>query len=162
MGLLDPNVYSYLLRDRDEEIQDVVAKHPAAYWLPMVEVLAALAMLILVGLGPAQASMVPMTLAALLVLHAAWRSLVVRRDVLVVTNLRVFRVSGVINQRRAGMPIARIVDITVDKPMLGRMLGFGHLTFENAAQEQGLRDIRFVPEPDLREQIIQDLVSARY
>lgn len=162
MALLNPNVYSTLLRDRDEEIQDVVTKHPAAYWVSVIEVLAALGMFVLVVIGPAQLSMVPMTLAGALLLHAAWRALVVRRDVLVITNLRVFRISGVVNQRRAGMPLARIVDITVDKPVVGRMLGYGHLTFENAAQEQGLREIHFVPAPDEREQTIQDLVSARY
>ncbi|MEI2812097.1 MAG: PH domain-containing protein [Nocardioides sp.] len=162
MGVLNPNVYSTLLRDRDEEIQDVVTKHAAAYWVSFAEVLAALAMGVLVAIVPATLSMVPFTIAGLLLLHAGWRALVVRRDVLVITNLRVFRISGVVNQRRAGMPLARIVDITVDKPVLGRILGYGHLTFENAAQEQGLREIHFVPDPDDREQTIQDLVSARY
>ena len=45
------------------------------------------------------------------------------------------------------------------KPLLGRMLDFGHFIFESAAQEQGLRDIRFVPRPDERDLAIQRVVQ---
>ena len=45
------------------------------------------------------------------------------------------------------------------KPLHGRLLGFGHLTFESAAQEQGLRDIRYVARPDQREHTIQRTVQ---
>ena len=64
MGVLNPNVYSTLLRDRDEEIQDVVTKHAAAYWVSFAEVLAALAMGVLVAIVPATLSMVPFTIAS--------------------------------------------------------------------------------------------------
>ena len=57
------------------------------------------------------------------------------------------------------MPLTRILDITVDKPLHGRILGFGHLTFESAAQEQGLRDIRYVARPDQRDLTIQRTVA---
>ena len=53
------------------------------------------------------------------------------------------------------MPIARILDITVDKPILGRILGYGHFTFESAAQEQGIREIRYIGRPDERDLTIQ-------
>ncbi|MEH3033412.1 MAG: PH domain-containing protein [Aeromicrobium erythreum] len=64
------------------------------------------------------------------------------RDVFVITDMRVFRASGVFSVRIATMPITRILDITVEKPLLGRLLGYGHFVFESAAQAQGLRDIR--------------------
>ena len=50
-------------------------------------------------------------------------------------------------------------DITVEKPVLGRLLGFGHFVFESAAQEQGLRDIRYVGRPDERDLTIQRVVQ---
>jgi hypothetical protein len=75
--------------------------------------------------------------------------------VFVITNMRVFRVRGVFSRRLATMPISRILDITVEKPLIGRMLDYGHVVFESAAQEQGLKDIRFVGSPDERDLTIQ-------
>ena len=34
------------------------------------------------------------------------------------------------------VPLSRILDISVDKPLHGRILDFGHFTFESAAQER--------------------------
>jgi len=59
----------------------------------------------------------------------------------------------------ATMPLGRILDITVLKPMSGRILGYGHFTFESAAQDQGLREIRFVGDPDQRDLSIQRVVQ---
>jgi len=47
----------------------------------------------------------------------------------------------------------------VRKTLLGRFLGYGHFVFESAAQEQGLRDIRFVPHPDRLDLTIQEQVQ---
>ena len=93
---------------------------------------------------PAQLSTVPFVLALALFAHAAWGTARERKDRFVITNMRVFRVHGVLSQRLATMPLHRILDITVVKPLHGRILGFGHFVFESAAQEQGLRDIRYV------------------
>jgi hypothetical protein len=57
------------------------------------------------------------------------------------------------------MPLGRILDITVVKPLHGRLLGFGHFTFESAAQDQGLREIRYVARPDDRDLAIQRVVQ---
>ena len=65
----------------------------------------------------------------------------------------------VLSQQLATMPLSRILDITVRKPLHGRLLGFGHFCFESAAQEQGLRDIRYVGRPDARDLAIQRVVQ---
>ena len=80
-------------------------------------------------------------------------------DRFVVTNMRVFRVKGVFSQSLATMPLSRILDITVQKPFLGRLLGYGHFIFESAAQAQGLRDIRTVGRVDERDLTIQRVVQ---
>ena len=80
-------------------------------------------------------------------------------DRFVITNMRVFRVHGVFSQRTATVPMTRILDIDVHKPLLGRMLGYGHFTFESAAQDQGLRDIRYVGRPDERDLTIQRVLQ---
>jgi len=80
-------------------------------------------------------------------------------DCFVVTNMRVFRVNGVYSQSLATMPLSRILDITVNKPFIGRLLGYGNFVFESAAQAQGLRDIHHVPHPDERDLTIQRVVQ---
>jgi hypothetical protein len=57
------------------------------------------------------------------------------------------------------MPLSRILDITVRRPMLGRLLGYGHFCFESAAQKQGIRDIRYVSRPYARDLAIQRVVQ---
>jgi hypothetical protein len=101
----------------------------------------------------------PFMVGAGLLLYAGWRALTEHMDRFVVTNMRVFRVHGVLAQHLATMPLTRILDITVNKPLHGRILGFGHFVFESAAQEQGLRDIRYVGRPDQRDLAIQRVVQ---
>ena len=45
------------------------------------------------------------------------------------------------------------------KPIVGRVFGYGHFVFESAAQEQGLREIRFVGDPDERGLTIQRVIQ---
>jgi uncharacterized membrane protein YdbT with pleckstrin-like domain len=90
---------------------------------------------------------------------AGWRALAQNMDRFVITNMRVFRVKGVLARSLATMPLGRILDITVVKPMTGRVLGYGHFTFESAAQDQGLREIRYVGRPDERDLSIQRVVQ---
>ena len=101
----------------------------------------------------------PFLVGATLLLYAGWRALAQHMDRFVITNMRVFRVKGVLAQNLATMPLTRILDITVVKPLHGRILGFGHFVFESAAQEQGLREIRFVGHPDQRDLAIQRVVQ---
>jgi Bacterial PH domain len=81
--------------------------------------------------------------------YAFYRFLKIRRDRFVVTDSRVFRVWGVFTLNEAEMEIVRVLDITVHRPWYLRPLGTGHVILENAAQEQGLREIRIVPDPEL-------------
>ena len=155
----DPDIGRHLLRDEGEVIVDVVHHHWVAYALPLLESGLAVFLLGATSVVPAQLSTVPFVLALLLFAHAAWGTARERRDRFVITNMRVFRVHGVLSRRLATMPLHRILDITVVTPLIGRILGFGHFVFESAAQEQGLRDIRYVPRPDERDLAIQRVVQ---
>jgi uncharacterized membrane protein YdbT with pleckstrin-like domain len=90
---------------------------------------------------------------------SVYEALEVHMDRFVVTNMRVFRVKGVFAQSLATMPLSRILDITVQKPFVGRIFGYGHFIFESAAQAQGLRDIRTVGRVDERDLTIQRVVQ---
>jgi hypothetical protein len=153
----DERVRRRLLRDEDarEDIVDEVHHHSVVYLLPTVATALAAVVLYLFLISPVQVGWLLLLVIGALLVHAGWRSLVEFMDVFVVTNMRVFRVTGVFSSKHATTPLSRILDITVDQPFLGLVLGYGHFTFESAAQEQGLRDIRYVAKPLDRDLVIQ-------
>ncbi|WP_082461907.1 PH domain-containing protein [Agromyces sp. Leaf222] len=155
----DPRVERFLIADEGEFVVDEVRKHWAAVAGAILEALAAVPVLLLILVLPSQAYWVPLLLALGLVVHASWRIMGARMDRFVITNMRVFRVHGILTQNIATMPLARILDISVHRPLIGRILGYGHFVFESAAQEQGLRDIRFVPKPNERGLTIQRTIQ---
>jgi uncharacterized membrane protein YdbT with pleckstrin-like domain len=77
--------------------------------------------------------------------YSFYKILMVARDRFVITDSRVYRVWGVFSLREAEMEIVRVLDITVDRPWYLRLVGSGNLILENAAQEQGLREIQLIP-----------------
>lgn len=158
-ALTDPNIRKHLLREEGEVIVDEVMHHWVVYLLPMIEVLVALGLLVAFPFIDLDLAWFPFLLAVVILVHAAWKALGHFRDRFVITNMRVFRVHGVLSQHLATMPLSRILDITVVKPFQGRLIGYGHFVFESAAQEQGLRDIRYVGQPDARDLAIQRVVQ---
>lgn len=157
--LPDQEIGSHLLTDEGEQVVDLVRHHRIVYWRPIVEVLGTILLWLLAIFGPINLGWLFILVGVGLALHALYLTLLEHRDVFVVTNMRVFRASGVFNVRIATMPISRILDITVQKPLLGRILGYGHFTFESAAQEQGLKHIRYIGDPDQRDLTIQRVVQ---
>ncbi|WP_331251042.1 PH domain-containing protein [Nocardioides sambongensis] len=138
---------------------DEVQHHWFAYVRPLCEATAALLLLVAATFVPVGGAWLFLILAFALMVHSAWLAVREHRDRFVITNMRVFRVHGVLAQHLATMPLTRILDISVKKPLHGRILGFGHFCFESAAQDQGLRDIRFVGRPDERDLAIQRVVQ---
>jgi len=155
----DPHVGDRLLREEDEDIVDVVHKHWVVYVVPGLFGLAGLICWMLVPFSSVQLGWAPILIGLGLVLWGGFRALQRNIDRFVVTNQRVFRVHGLFNRKEATMPLTRILDITVDKPLQGRVLNYGHFTFESAAQAQGLRTIRYVGRPDARSLTIQRVVQ---
>ncbi len=157
--VIDPHVEKYLLVAEGEQIVDEVRRHPVAIFWPVTR-------LVLAGLLSFVALLVDPTVGWLLIVvsfgvavQALWCILGQHMDRFVITNMRVFRVHGILSQNRATMPMSRILDITVEKPLAGRIFGYGHFVFESAAQDQGLRDIRFVSRPDERDLTIQTVIQ---
>jgi uncharacterized membrane protein YdbT with pleckstrin-like domain len=143
-----PDIGRHLLREEDEVVVDEVTHHWIAYLPAAAYGLVGLVLVLWLPL-----------LAVGLLAVGSYKGFSVHLDRFVVTNMRVFRVNGVLAQSLATMPLTRILDITVQKPLLGRLLGYGHFVFESAAQAQGLRDIRFVGRPDERDLTIQRVVQ---
>lgn len=155
---LDPDVDRHLLVDEGEYVIDEVAKHPVTVALPVTALVVSMAAFATMPfLGP----WFWLTLVAGLAL-IGWGLVGVHQqfmDRFVITNMRVFRVHGILSQHLATMPMTRILDISVHQPFWGRLLGYGHLVFESAAQAQGLRDIKFVGHPEERDLTIQRTIQ---
>ncbi|WP_022889348.1 PH domain-containing protein [Agromyces italicus] len=159
MSLFDPHIERHLIADDGEVVVDEVHKHWASNVFAALEMAAAVPVLLLLAWLPSQWYWVPLLGSIFLVLHGGWRILQRRMDRFVITNMRVFRVHGILSQRIATMPIARILDISVHKPLIGRIFNYGHFIFESAAQDQGLREIRFVASPNQRGLTIQRVIQ---
>jgi hypothetical protein len=154
-----PDIRSHLLRDEGEVIVDEVAHHWVAMVRPALWGMLALVLFGLTLFADLSWGWVVFLLGILAALRAAHLALEEHMDRFVVTNMRVFRVKGVYSQSLATMPLSRILDITVKKPFLGRILGYGHFIFESAAQAQGLREINKVGDVDRRDLTIQRVVQ---
>jgi membrane protein YdbS with pleckstrin-like domain len=157
--VIDPHVDQYLLVAEDEQIVDEVRRHPIAIFWPAARLVLAAILFFSALLVDPNVGWLLIVVAFGLAVQALWRILGQHMDRFVITNMRVFRVHGILSQHRATMPMSRILDITVEKPLTGRLFGYGHFVFESAAQDQGLRDIRFVGRPDERDLTIQTVIQ---
>lgn len=160
MGLVifNPDVERYLLELEGEVLVDEIRRHWVTRIVPILIIFAGVALL---GASPAAGRFIwlPLLVALGLIGHGLIRLVREHTDRFVVTNMRVFRVHGVFTRNLATVPIARILDISVKQPFIGMIFNYGHFVFESAAQEQGLRAIRFVPDIEMHDRTIQTIIA---
>lgn len=82
------------------------------------------------------------------VLWLAWQGLNWRRDWFVATDRRFLMFYGFLRRKVAMMPLQKVTDMTYDRSIVGRVLGYGTFTMESAGQDQALSVISFVPDSD--------------
>lgn len=156
---VDPDVDRHLLTSEGEYVIDEVTKH----WVVLVPPAAAMAAAAMCFLFMPRAGAWWIGLLVIGLVLAGWgavRFQLAHMDRFVITNMRVFRVHGSFDQHLATMPMTRILDISVEQPLLGRLLGYGHFVFESAAQDQGLRVITYVARPEERDLTIQRVIQV--
>ncbi len=71
-----------------------------------------------------------------------------RRTWFVATNKRLLLVHGFIIRKVAMMPLKKVTDMTYGRSVLGRILGYGTFLLESAGQDQALRMMDHIPDPD--------------
>jgi uncharacterized membrane protein YedE/YeeE len=159
---LDPHVDQYILTTAGEQKVVEVKKHWAASAWPAVRV--AIGVVIFMSAFAFQGAIywLLFVLGLVIGLQALYRMVEEYRDRFVITNQRVFRVNGVLSTARASVPLLRILDITVNKPVVGRWLNYGHFIFESAAQVQGLNMITFVRDIDQREDVLRMVMAGDF
>lgn len=96
-----------------------------------------------------------------LLLWLVWRWFEWNRDLIFITGYRIIKVHGIIVRRIAMMPIGKVTDMSYVKTPLGMLLNYGTYIVESAGQDQALREIHFVPDPDRTYQHIQDLLFTK-
>jgi uncharacterized membrane protein YdbT with pleckstrin-like domain len=156
---LDPHVEQYILVDEDEYIVDEVLKHPMAIFWPGLRLLLALILLISATYAGAPFGWLLALVGFGIAVQAVWKICDEQMDRFVITNMRAFRVHGLFSRHRATTPMTRILDITVNQSLIGRIFNYGDFIFESAAQDQGLREIHYVGRPDERDRTIQTVIQ---
>ena len=156
--LLEPDIQRHLLVEEDERVIDEVRKHWVVS-LPWVGVMFLSIPTFVLMIAARGFFWIPMLVGLYLLGFGFWKAHVAHMDRFVITNMRVFRIHGVFNTHLATMPMTRILDISLEQPMLGKIFDYGHLVFESAAQAQGLREIRYVARPAERDLTIQRVIQ---
>ncbi|HEY2949204.1 MAG TPA: PH domain-containing protein [Micromonosporaceae bacterium] len=69
-------------------------------------------------------------------------------DRFILTNKRVMVIKGIVTRSVAMMPLLRVTDMKYEQSPLGRVLNYGTFVLESAGQEQALREIKHLPNPN--------------
>ncbi|MGQ0483395.1 MAG: PH domain-containing protein [Pseudonocardia sp.] len=77
---------------------------------------------------------------------------------IVITNKRVMLARGIITHNLGMMPLGKVTDLTFERTITGRMLGYGTMIVESAGQIQALNRIDYLPEPDEIEEALTELI----
>jgi membrane protein YdbS with pleckstrin-like domain len=75
-----------------------------------------------------------------------------------VTDKRFVLITGVLATRVAMMPLSKVTDLTYERNVLGRMLGYGTIVVESAGQIQAFSRIEHLPQPERIYDAISELV----
>jgi uncharacterized membrane protein YdbT with pleckstrin-like domain len=150
----------------DEQIVTVDRRHVAVLLRPAGHALLAVVVSGVVGLvtSPEEGSdLIDTILGLVAILFAArlaWRIWEWWVDRIVVTDRRIFEASGIITRKVASMPLSKVTDMTYQRSLLGRLLGYGDFVVESPGQRQGIYRIDHLPRPDDFYRTVTSLVTA--
>ena len=77
---------------------------------------------------------------------------------IVITDKRVMLAQGLIVHRVGMMPLGKVTDLTFERTLGGRLLGYGTLVVESAGQIQALNRIEYMPRPEEVYEALSELV----
>lgn len=69
-------------------------------------------------------------------------------DRFILTNKRIMVVNGLVTRNVGMMPLVRVTDMKYQQSPLGRMLNYGTFVVESAGQDQALREVKHLPNPN--------------
>jgi hypothetical protein len=80
--------------------------------------------------------------------RAVYRVLEWRHDWFLATDKRLLLRYGLITHRVAMMPLLKVTDMSFVRTIPGQLLGYGRFIMESAGQDQALKVVNWVPEPN--------------
>ena len=145
------SVNRFLLPHEQQHV--MVRRHPAVLLRPVAEIFGGL---ILAGLlskwlgdnNGGQAMLVVWWAWLLLLVRFVWKVADWSVDYFVVTSARMLLTSGLITRKVAMMPLSKVTDMSFQRTLLGRMLGYGSFILESAGQDQAFREFHYLPYPE--------------
>ncbi len=85
---------------------------------------------------------------SLVIAWGLWRAADWYFDRFILTNKRVMVINGIITRKVAMMPLLRVTDMKYEQSPLGRMMNYGSFVMESAGQDQALREVKHLPDPN--------------
>lgn len=139
--------------------------HQAVMYRPLLITLAGLiGFMVVIPLVPPSASMVDGVLVfALLGLFGWlwWKWVEWTHRLFFFTPYRIIYMHGIVTKTLAMLPMGKVTDMKYDRTPNGQVLGYGAFIIESAGQEQALRTLNFVPEPDKTYKVIVDWLFGK-
>jgi uncharacterized membrane protein YdbT with pleckstrin-like domain len=131
----------------------MVRRHPAVLLRPVAEIfggliLAGLLSKWLSGTGGSEALVIIWWAWLLLLIRFVWKVAEWSVDYFVVTSQRMLLTTGLITRKVAMMPLGKVTDMSFQRSLLGRLLGYGEFVLESAGQDQALRSVPYIPYPE--------------
>src|SRR4051812_2499877 len=83
-----------------------------------------------------------------LLARLVWRLADWSHNWFVATDKRLLLRHGLMTHRVAMMPLLKVTDMSYVRSIPGQFLGYGKFVLESAGQDQALREIKWVPNPD--------------
>jgi uncharacterized membrane protein YdbT with pleckstrin-like domain len=77
---------------------------------------------------------------------------------IVITDKRVMLAQGIITHKVGMMPLSKVTDLTFERTLDGRMLGYGTIVVESAGQIQALNRITYMPRPEEIYEALSELI----
>jgi uncharacterized membrane protein YdbT with pleckstrin-like domain len=141
------SVNRYLLPHENQVI--TVRRHPAVLMKPVAFVVGGLIVAGYLSNTVAKAAFSWIWWAWLLLLAwFVWKVAEWSVDYFVITNQRMLLTTGLVTRKVAMMPLAKVTDMSFQRSIAGRMLGYGEFVLESAGQEQALRTVEYLPYPE--------------
>jgi Bacterial PH domain len=151
------SVNQYLLPHERRVV--TLREHPAKLLGPLTVSVAGLASLITAGAIHGGTVLVATSAACLvLLLYALTRVTAWYGAYFVVTDARMIIIAGLLARELAMVPLSQITDMSFQRSMLGRLLGYGTFFIELAGEGQMLRKLSYMPYPEQIFLEIADLV----
>ncbi|MDX6743288.1 PH domain-containing protein [Actinocorallia sp. A-T 12471] len=138
----------YLMEDEEQVI--AVRRHPASLLRPVAEVFGGLILAgVLSGwLGGGVATLVVWLAWLYLVARLIWRVLTWSVEFFIVTERRLMYIQGLIARRVGMIPLKKVTDIKLERPLQGQFLDYGTFIMESAGDDQAFREVTYMPYPE--------------